>query len=158
MTTANWWGTVEETRTWAQPLNSSERNQTVTAPTAPLTNAGRADRIYYDKGTGDSVYAFLSPGEPQAATVAGAEWEKAGFPAHEMTRADDYEWHDIGPKLRPKAGGDLEYQPAAWVSYGEDSTTGEFTERLEEAVGVFFLIFPVIALVLIIGIIRVIDG
>lgn len=156
MTTASWWGSVEETRTWSEPLNSSERNATVTAPTAPLPNTERTDRLYYDAGDGGAAYAFLAPGEPQAAAFTGAEWEQTGFTAHEMTRAADYEWHRVGPRLRPKAGGDLQYQPAAWVSYGEDGTVGAFTARLQEAVSLFFVVFPIMALVLIIGLLRVI--
>lgn len=117
LTTANWHGTVEETRFFGDPLNSTQRNDTFNNATAPLRGANRTDRIYYDAGQGNSVYAFLSPNEPQAATIGGNySWQQTGFQGAVMSENGDYNWQEDPPAVK-REGGDLSSQPAAWVDY-----------------------------------------
>jgi len=118
-------GALEETRVFAEPLNSSERNQTVSQPIEPLETANRTARIYYDvNGTSSEPIWFASAD----ATVQNASYVD-GFDGDVLSSggllgSGDYSWNSSGPRLRPEAGGKLEGAPVAFADFNKTTSGG----------------------------------
>lgn len=137
----NWNGDLDETRTWDANITDSQRNQLFTDPIDPVVNA-RTARLYYDLGSGNAVLIFHTAGK---ATLSNGSWVdgKAGSEMDpktgplDVTGGNDYEWDEDGPQIKPRAGGDLEDQPVAWVDFTlfdeSETYTGEALEAWDFA-------------------------
>lgn len=106
-------GTVDETRAFNDSLTSSERQQLVDNPTAPLTTAPRAYRVMYDSfDPSPSGYpAIYVPGGVSASNVQQVE----GFDGEPTERGTD--WSLSGGDVVALAGGSLDGAPLVYVDY-----------------------------------------
>lgn len=111
-------GRLDETRTFDDVLNDSQRSALVGDSVQPLKNATRTTRIMYDAGSGTAVSVYWSPVSATASNVSYAD----GFPGHVLDRAgmiadNDYRWKNTGPKIKPSEGGRIDGAPVAFVEY-----------------------------------------
>jgi len=122
--TSNWNGTVEETRVFDDALDASQRNATVSDPTAALPSANRSARVMYDAGSGSRVYVWFNGTD---ATLSNGSWV-SGFDRVTVPESG-YEWRRDGPEIRATSGSILDGAPVAWVDYDRYSSTGTAYER-----------------------------
>lgn len=157
----SWQGRVEEYRSFADPLNSSERNQTVSEPVNPLTTANRTGRIYFDAGQNAQAYLFLGSPDPKVGSIEGDHlWVQTGFDGATLVAGGNYTWTDDGPTLEPASGGSLATQPAAWVDYDKTAfgMVASVGNEVADAMSLASIILLILGSVLVLASIRVFGG
>lgn len=155
VSSTNWNGTLEETRTFDDALTASQRNATVNQPNDPLTNATRTARMMYDAGAGRTVHIWWSNAD---ATLSNGTWV-SGFAGEEMQRAgiisdNDYRWRNEGPQIKPSAGGELDGAPVAYVDYDKASTSARVMNDIAGAYDLAGVIMIVLLAGVILGIVQ----
>lgn len=113
-------GDLDETRTFNRSLNSTERQQLVDRPTAPLPGTSRTYRVMYDSYSSSptSYPAFFVSEQVTATNVQRVD----GLDAEATTAGTDYQRN--GDTITVLDGGSLDGAPALYASYGV--TTGPF--------------------------------
>jgi hypothetical protein len=106
-------GDLDETRTFNRSLDSSERQQLVDRPTAPLPGTERTSRVMFDSYSASptSYPAFFVGGSVSAANVQRVDGleEEATVAGTDYTRT--------GRTISALQGGSLDGAPAVYVSY-----------------------------------------
>lgn len=110
----NWHGTLEETRTFDDPLTSTSRQQLIDDPVGPLADTNRTARLMYDEGSGTSTAIFWAGTD---ATVSNAEWTQRGFDGQDVLEGTDYELDVEDGRVKALAGGRLDGAPTVWIDY-----------------------------------------
>lgn len=145
----NWVGTIEETRTFDDSWNASLQSQLNTSPIDPIV-ANRTARLMYDRGSGSTVLLFWAPTD---ATLSNGTWVD-GLPGETMDRKsgsfdpvgkNDYRWKNDGPEILVVEGGRLEDAPVAWVDYTKKELSTTWSEALINWIGLAGLV-PVVML------------
>lgn len=116
VTARNLNGTLEETRLFDEALSTSQRQQLIDRPTAPLPGTQRELRVMFDSfdSSSNSFPAFFAGGE-----VAGDIQSVAGFAGESATAGDDYQQN--GGTITTIDGGSLDGAPvlyASWAALG----------------------------------------
>jgi hypothetical protein len=99
--------TLDETRTFDDVLNSSQRQTLRDSPVAPLPGTNRTARLMYDEGswTDTKVYVFWSGASatrgPNTSYVSGFEGQEL-TPDDALLESADYTWEKTGPKIKPE--------------------------------------------------------
>lgn len=139
--------TLDETRTFDDVLNSSQRKELRDSPVMPLTGTNRTARLMYDEGnlTDTEVFIFHSAASgkrgPNTTYVDG-------FEGHELTPDDaligqaDYAWDTTGPKIRPVN----EYvgAPVFYVEYSFEGATAAIRQSWTGTMDILGLAFQVL--------------
>lgn len=144
---------LDETRTFDDELNTSQKTALRTQPVAPLSNATRTGRIMYDAGSGTAVAIYWAPVDATASNVTYVN----GFAGHvleektsdlDLSGANDYRWRKDGPQLKPESGGRIDGAPVAFVDY-ELRFTAAF--ELNEGVESFYSMLTVAFIAILLG-------
>lgn len=155
---SNWNGSLEETRTFDDPLNQSQLSATVNQPNDPLANATRTARIMYDAGGGDTVHIWWSGAK---ATVSNGTWVD-GFDGEELSRAGmlggDYEWRSEGPQIRPTSDSTIADAPVVYVTYDRSSTSVTVMEDVAGALELANVLMVVLIAGIVITLLRLRAG
>jgi len=146
-------GSLDETRVFDRVLTSTERQQLIDQPTAPLTGAERSSRIMYDTfaDTPSSYPAFITGGSLNTVGVS----KIAGFDGATVTESD---WSRSVLTLSSFSG-PLAGAPGVYASYQSYSgafagLTALFTGNLIGSLMVFPTVFVIIALVFIVSVLM----
>lgn len=146
-------GSLEETRTFDRVLTSSERQQLIDQPTAPLTGTERSSRVMYDsfQTTPASYPTFIAGGSVTATGVS----KVAGFAGQTVTDSD---WSRTVLTLSSFSG-PLAGAPGVYASYQGYSGAfagliALFTGNLIGSLMVFPTVFVIIALTFIVSVLM----
>jgi len=105
-------GKVDETRVYDDNLSSSERQQPLDQPTAPLKGANETARIYYDTFPGETTVDVFRTGQDLESTdVTFVD----GFAGQTTTEGTDY--RRDGATITALDGGTLDGAPAVFSTY-----------------------------------------
>lgn len=129
---SEWYGRLDELRTFDTALDNSQRQTLVDDPVRGLPDATTTSRIYFDvPETTGSEPIFFSPATLQ---LYNAEYVD-GYDGSEMDEGfftslgADYDWDNQGPAITPLDGGDLDGAAAAFISY-DDYDSGAVPQLL----------------------------
>ena len=113
-------GDLDETRTFNRSLNSSQRQQLIDRPTAPLPGTNRTSRVMFDSysASPSSYPMFFVAGDVTASNVQRVD----GLDAEATTAGTDYT--RSGRTISVVDGGSLDGAPALYASYAV--TVGPF--------------------------------
>lgn len=103
---ADWNGTIEETRLYDYPLNSSQRGEWVGEPVLAVQGPAPALRLTYDvRGDSGPVRVFFAGG---SASLTGDAQLVRGFDGPAVTRGTDYSWDGLDGATLTVDGATLE--------------------------------------------------
>lgn len=145
LNTTNWDGVLEETRVDDDPLDSSQRQQLIDSPVAPITSSNRTARLMYDEGAGSSTEIFVAG---TSATVNNGQWV-SGHPGHTLTDGVDYQTRLGLEQIRTLSGGQVAGAPVIWASYELKAVLipPEITALVDSA----WVLASVLSIILVIG-------
>lgn len=143
----SWHGTLEESRTFDEALNDSQRQAVRNAPNYPLANATRTGRLMYDREVTSGIRIYHTDATATASNVTYV----SGFPNETMAAGVDYEWQEYGPKIKALSGGRLDAAPVAFVDFGfsEKFSRLIMVKNWETLTNMIRLLFTVMILVVI---------
>lgn len=123
----NWDGTIEELRTFGEPLDATNRSNLYNSPAEQRQNLDRTMRVMFDKPADQDAAVLLQGSD---ATVSNGSLDKVGFDeqvmdpettSNNLNGDTDYKFDENGPKVAredPPAGdSELKGAPAAFVTY-----------------------------------------
>lgn len=154
-TTQNWDGRIEETRTFDDPLTSTQQQQLVDSPIAPVHGNNTA-RIMYDEPYRTNQRVLFSSAEistSNASFVTGFEGEE--LEDGSGLSANHYDWRTDGPQIRLVQGTPYSDYPIVYVDYDRSGlTTDSLTDGFNTAVGLVGVAFILLISGFIIGVLK----
>jgi len=133
----NFDGRLEETRTFDDVLNSSERAELIASPVAPQRGLNRTSRIMYDEPYANQQLILFSGASLEQSNVTFAD----GFDGRKLSESE-YEWNTVGPRLKVTAA-----LPVAYVDYTIRSLgPGTVVPELNNALG-FAALLPLLLII-----------
>lgn len=157
---------LDEVRGIDEYPNSSQRQQLVDEPVAPLNSANRTVRIMFDQAGQSSQLLFYADGRVEQSNVGFVD----GHPGevlegqsviNDITGSTDYIWDTTGPSLYVVDGGQLDDAPVAYVDYTYHSYGGavsDWTRSLERTFDMAMMIPTILLLVVIISYLMLLRG
>jgi len=143
---SNWQGRLDETRTFAEAVNSTQRSTLVDDPTAPLPDANRTARIMYDQGQGSTTPIYFAGTQ---ATLSNASWV-GGLSGTTLDEGTDYEI-DVGAgTITALADGRIDGAPVVFIDYryAPRDAVGDLGQTLGDSFGLLgtsVIVLPAIA-------------
>lgn len=159
----NWNGRLDELRTFDDALDSSQRQQLVYSPVAPLKATNRTARVMFDERDKNSQTIFFTNTRMTQSNVSFSD----GHPGsvmdgqtliNQITGSTDYVWDDEGPRIYVVEGGELDEAPVAYIDYTYypfGGTQQDFADKLGRAIGLAGFIPTILLLVIIVGYLMV---
>lgn len=147
---SNWDGRLDETRTFDDALNSSQRQSLVDSPVGPQANANRTMRVMYDQPDADRQLIFFADGRLKTSNASFS----SGMDGSDLVAGVDYEWEVQGPKIKPLAGGKLDGAPVAYVDYDFESALIGLVQGWANAVSIAALLPVLLVFAYIVGRLR----
>jgi len=145
----NWDGTIEELRTFSEPLDSSNRSEVVNSPAQQQPDLNRSARVMFDSPYDqDAVILF----QGSAGSVANGTLSRVGFSEQIMQRASaendvagttDYVFDRTGPRVAiddSEGSSELAGAPVAYVDYDTFGTGVSLANLTSTFVGTAALI------------------
>jgi len=131
----NWDGRLDETRTFDDPLPSSERASLVTNPVGPAPGTNRTARLMYDQGGGTTTPIYFAGAD---ATLSNASWV-GGLPGASLTEGADYELDTGAGTITALANGRIGGAPVVWIDYRYNPAdeVASLGQTLVESYGIF---------------------
>lgn len=113
LSSTNWNGTLDETRTFNGSTNDSEQADLHNNPVAPRPTRDRTARLMYDEGQGDTTAIFFTG---TRADLSNFSWVD-GLNGHELSEGTDYEIDTGAGTITALDGGKIDGAPVVWIDY-----------------------------------------
>jgi len=142
---SNWNGSLDETRTFDDALNASQRQALVDDGVGPLKDTNRTSRIMYDQPDRTQTVFFANT----ELDVSNVSWV-SGLAGQVLTAGTDYEWDTDGPRIRSLPGGEVDGAPGVYVEYDFEGALSQVINAWSNAVGLAALmpLLIIVALIL----------
>lgn len=155
---SNWWGRLEELRTFDDALDNSQRQQLVDSPVDPLASANRTSRVMFDQAEKSTQLIFFTSASLTQSNVTFDDGHPGSVmdgqsTLNDITGTTDYVWDPDGPRIYTVSGGELDGAPVAYVTF---EFSNEFSRLImvrnyEQLIGTVEVLFTVIVLVIVLS-------
>lgn len=147
VSSGNWNGTLDETRTFNGTTNDSEQADLHNNPVAPRPSRDRTARLMYDEGQGDTTAIFFTG---TRADLSNFSWVD-GLDGHELTEGTDYEIDTSAGTITALDGGKIDGAPVVWIDYRYQplNPVGKVSEAIQPAfqlLGTSVIVIPAAAI------------
>lgn len=159
VSSTNWNGRLDEVRTYDDALNTTQRQQVVGSPVAPLPGTNRTSRTMFDEPEQRTQDIFFTDTRLETSNATFSQ----GYAGDVMDRKDlisditgetDYVWETSGPQIYVVEGGELDGAPVAYVEYDYEGALSSIINAWSDLVGLAALLPLLFVVVAIIALVR----